>query len=536
VSESLPSELGSFDLVIIDEASQSDILALPVLLRGKKLLIVGDDKQVSPTAPFVEERKLIQLKNQHLAGQPFVDLLMPGCSLYDLTTAVFPGRRVLLDEHFRCVEPLIRFSFRFYPEEIVPVRIAKASERIDPPLVDIYVPHGRRDDRKINVIEAKVIVDEIERLVSDPQFANRSIGVVSLIGAQQGVYIEKLLLRRIGQAKMLAHRISCGDSATFQGRERDIMFLSMVASPPKAVSQTSVVYQQRYNVALSRARDRMYLVRSVSLDDLNPNDLKARVIEHFDRPMGETPSEVADPASLCATDFEHDVYDALREKGFRVVPKLGVGGFVIDLVVEGAEDRRLAIQLEGDDSRDIDGWTADWARQKVLERVGWRFWRCWASSFKLDTQACLDDLWRTLAEMGIEPIGEDSGPRALTEHIVIDDPGQDAPTDDDQEIAILDPETEPPEEIVALGDRVLIAYANPARQYMTITLTDGPSDHDNGIYSVGDTVASLLIGAQVGDELELPIDGGKPIVTILEIQKPEPSVTPEGEPAAKSQA
>jgi Superfamily I DNA and RNA helicases and helicase subunits len=61
VSESLPAALASFDLVIVDEASQSDISSLPALIRGKKLLIVGDDKQVSPTAGFVEERKILQL-------------------------------------------------------------------------------------------------------------------------------------------------------------------------------------------------------------------------------------------------------------------------------------------------------------------------------------------------------------------------------------------------------------------------------------------------------------------------------------------
>ena len=70
VSETLPAELGSFDLVIVDEASQSDITALPALLRGKKILVVGDNKQVSPTAPFIEEGKLLHLRDQHLlAGE-----------------------------------------------------------------------------------------------------------------------------------------------------------------------------------------------------------------------------------------------------------------------------------------------------------------------------------------------------------------------------------------------------------------------------------------------------------------------------------
>ncbi len=46
VSESMPAELGLFDLVIVDEASQSSIDVLPVLMRAKKLLVVGDNKQV----------------------------------------------------------------------------------------------------------------------------------------------------------------------------------------------------------------------------------------------------------------------------------------------------------------------------------------------------------------------------------------------------------------------------------------------------------------------------------------------------------
>jgi AAA domain len=46
ISETIPSEVGLFDLVIIDEASQSDIWSFPALLRGKKLLVVGDHKQL----------------------------------------------------------------------------------------------------------------------------------------------------------------------------------------------------------------------------------------------------------------------------------------------------------------------------------------------------------------------------------------------------------------------------------------------------------------------------------------------------------
>src|SRR6185312_9714636 len=69
ISESLPAELGCFDLVVIDEASQSDLSALPALLRAKKLLIVGDDKQVSPEGVGMEEQKIKSLMQRFLSDQ-----------------------------------------------------------------------------------------------------------------------------------------------------------------------------------------------------------------------------------------------------------------------------------------------------------------------------------------------------------------------------------------------------------------------------------------------------------------------------------
>ena len=70
----------------------------------------------------------------------------------------------MLKEHFRCVEPIIRFSMQFYDEPLIPLRIPKGTERLDPPLVDILVEDGeRRGKSKVNPPEAEVIVNEIEK-------------------------------------------------------------------------------------------------------------------------------------------------------------------------------------------------------------------------------------------------------------------------------------------------------------------------------------------------------------------------------------
>ena len=112
ISETLPAEIGSFDLVIIDEASQSDLSALPVLLRGSKLLIVGDDRQVAPQAIGMEEDRLKELMNKHLEDQipAFRNQLSPDRSIYDLARVVFAKNGVMLKEHFRCVAPIIEYS------------------------------------------------------------------------------------------------------------------------------------------------------------------------------------------------------------------------------------------------------------------------------------------------------------------------------------------------------------------------------------------------------------------------------------------
>jgi len=406
ISESLPSEFGSFDLVIIDEASQSDISVLPALLRAKKILIVGDDKQVSPTGAFVAEEKILQLKHNFLQGQPNAELLLPGSSIYDLATAMYPSQRVMLSEHFRCVEPIIRFSMQFYSEPLIPLRIPKGSERLDPPLVDVFVKSGIRDERKrVNVAEIEAVVSEIKSITENPQLKDRTIGVISLIGGQQAHAIQNALLTELGEEIYQKYKIDCGDATMFQGKEKNIIFLSMVVGQGQGSVMNKRDAEQRFNVALSRAKDRMYLYRSISQSDLtNESDLRLKVLRHFENPMPQR-NLVDNPLDLCDSGFERDVYKHLVNLGYFVTPQVQVGKHSIDLVVEGEKDRRLAIELDGDKYHPPEKWADDFQRQRTMERVGWQFWRCWGSSYTIDPDGCINDLINKLKELGIEPVG-----------------------------------------------------------------------------------------------------------------------------------
>ncbi len=555
VAEQLPAELSLFHLVVIDEASQSDITSLPAILRGQKVLIVGDDKQVSPSAIGIEERKVVQLRTTFLTGLPFADQIDPSTSLYELGSMVFPGKAIMLREHFRCVEPIIRFSSRFYPKPLIPLRIPRATERLDPPLVDVYLPGGQRNKaKKTNEAEAQYIVDEIKRLVSDPAYANRTMGVISLIGEYQAKRIYDLLIAEVGVEKIQNHRIMCGDAATYQGQERDIIFLSMVACPNTSVSQTSRVYKQRFNVAMSRARDRLYLIRSVSASDLKPGDLKLEVIEHFRDPMaGGNVVRTGEVLDLCESDFERSFGRELLNLGYRLRPQVPVGDYRIDFVIEGHNDRRLAVELDGDKYHGPEHWSDDMRRQKALERLGWTFWRCWGSNWIGDSEACLHDLISTLNRLGIDPIGSAPLSESYTEHRRVDaaattvGPSSRAANDQDVRsnwsstgspidskgsaaVATRSPEPRSATVVqsteavsvsiqVEIGDLVVVRFDDKPEKPLRVRLSRTENKPEAGIISVTEPLGKALLGASEDDEVEIIVAGRVRVAHIERIEK-----------------
>ena len=98
-----------FDVLIIDEASQSDISALAILYIADKVIIVGDDKQVSPMAIGKNDDEIVALQQMYIKGK------IPNWHVYDTTTSLFDiaGTTydpLMLREHFRCVSEIIGFS------------------------------------------------------------------------------------------------------------------------------------------------------------------------------------------------------------------------------------------------------------------------------------------------------------------------------------------------------------------------------------------------------------------------------------------
>jgi very-short-patch-repair endonuclease len=246
------------------------------------------------------------------------------------------------------------------------------------------------------------------------------MGVVILQGEAQASLIETMLLGRLGADEIERRRLICGNPYSFQGDERDVVFLSMVAASNDRVGALAKSSdEQRFNVAASRAKDQMWLFHSVTRNDLSQTCCRSKLLAFFDGTRVEpilgvdcdelekkvfdaNRSIVKAPAPFDSW-FEVDVALELARKKYLVIPQFEVAGKYIDLVVDGG-GARLAVECDGDAFHGADHYVQDMERQKILERCGWPFFRIRESEFYADKETVLTKLWRTLEARGIYPV------------------------------------------------------------------------------------------------------------------------------------
>lgn len=397
-----------FDVVIVDEASQSDILALVALYLAERVIVVGDHEQVSPSAVGQNVTVVQNLIATHLDGIPNAILYDGQTSIYDLAKSSFGGV-ICLSEHFRCVPEIIEFSNQLsYGGRIKPLREASSSS-LKPALVTHRV-EGRAE-AKVNVVEAKAVAALVAAVAEHPAYSGKTIGAVSLVGEEQAIEIERLLRQHMAPVEYERRRILCGNASQFQGDERDLMFLSMVDSPSgdgPLVLRADQKFKQRFNVAASRARDQMWVVHSLNPGvDLKPDDLRRKLLDHCANPFGLS-SAIQRAAAEAESAFEREVLGHLVRAGYRVLPQYEVGYYRIDLVVEGG-GQRLAVECDGDKYHPLSKLPEDMARQAILERLGWKFVRLRGSAFFRDQGSALRPVFRRLQELGIPPEGAEPG-------------------------------------------------------------------------------------------------------------------------------
>jgi very-short-patch-repair endonuclease len=422
IAEQLRVRPDMFDVVVVDEASQAGTEAVFLQYLARKIVVIGDDKQVSPSAVGVDQQQLRDLARQYLAADRYRDSWHdPRRSLFDEAKMRY-GKLITLIEHRRCVPEIIGFSNRIAYEpdgiRLVPVR-QYGVDRLEP-VKAVYLEDGyeRGVTNKSNPVEVDAIVDQIEKCFADPAYDGKTFGVVSLLGATQAKEIQNKLLGRIPKEEWQSRDLRCGDAADFQGSERDVIFLSMVAAPSpgkRMMALTQEQYVQRFNVAVSRAKDQVWVFHSVRQDELpNQECMRFQLLDYSYGVIGRRQNADTGTSSEVVPEdrrvepfdslFEQRVYNRIVDRGYPVFPQYEALGYRIDLVVMGAHGR-LAVECDGDQWHGPDAYERDLARQRDLERCGWRFFRIPGSSFDVDQADALSGLWEMLRDEEIHPSG-----------------------------------------------------------------------------------------------------------------------------------
>jgi len=370
-------------------------------------------------------RTVDTLMRRYLSDLVHIDAFRKGKSLYDLAERWF-GNSIVLKEHFRCVPEIIRFSndLCYHASPLIPLR--QDPPRLEP-LVRRHMESGYREgkgQRVINKPEAIALADAVAACCTDPRYKDKTMGVISLQSSGQAAFIENLLLERLGAEEIERRRLLCGDAYTFQGDERHIIFLSMVAAPNERIGAlTKEDDKRRFNVAASRAQDQMWLFHTATVNDLNPNCMRRKLLEFFLDPRSTfekaTGVRVEELEQIAASGprqqgtqpppfdswFEVDVALRLARAGYQVVPQYEVAGREIDLVIEGEVEgklRRLAIECYGDHWHGPENFNEDMHRQRQLERAGMLF--CppiRESTFYANPEQAMEPVWLMAKDIGI---------------------------------------------------------------------------------------------------------------------------------------
>lgn len=257
-----------FDLVIFDEASQCFAeRGLPAMMRGKQVMIAGDDKQLRPN-------DLYQVRWQD-DGEENPDLETD--SLLKLAERYLP--QVQLNGHYRSKSPdLIDFSnHHFYSGHLKLLPDALVLNQPEP-VIEFTQVQGTWENNT-NLIEAEKVADLV--FTQNARFPDKAIGVITFNAPQQTLILDVVEEKFNAAGQLLPESLFIKNIENVQGDERDIIVFSIGYAPDKKGkvhaqfgSLNAAGGENRLNVAVSRAREKIHVVCSLAPNDLNVEDTK----------------------------------------------------------------------------------------------------------------------------------------------------------------------------------------------------------------------------------------------------------------------
>jgi len=411
-----PGQL-KFDLVVMDEASQlKPEDAIGALARGGQVVIVGDPKQLPPTSFF----QRVSIDAEDDSADDSRTAVEEGESILDVASTLFqPVRR--LRWHYRSRHhSLIAFSnHEFYQRDLI---IFPSAYHDDPSLGvrHQFVPDGVFENSR-NPREAAVVVEAV--LEHMRHHATESLGVVTL-NFEQRELVEELLDRRLRDdpaAIAFQERMKGGQDTLFvknlenvQGDERDVVFISTTYGPDTRGNQfqrfgpiNGVSGHRRLNVLFTRAKKRVVVFSSLDPERIQTTAnspwgvraLKQYLIFARTGVLDQAGEETDQPTN----DFERSIGAVLKEKGYDVVPQVGVAGFFIDLGVRHpVKAGTFLLGIECDGASYHSGRSArdrDRLRQEILENLGWKIHRIWSTDWFKSRESEIKRLLRRIEEI-----------------------------------------------------------------------------------------------------------------------------------------
>ncbi len=393
VSEVLPLESEMFDLVILDEATQCDMAScLPVLQRARRAVVVGDPNQLRHVSFLSGQRqRVIAERNELDRAQQDLFPYRRKSILDLLSDTISTQQQVLfLDEHFRSMPQIIAFSNREFYAGALKV-MTQRPETAELQCVRLcHVSDGRKD-RGANENEAKALVEEVADRVRAEEFGEadvcHSLGILSPFRDQVD-HISSLLQERLPLEAMRKHDLMVGTAHTFQGEERDVMYLSLVVDrQAHSASFRFLNNPNIFNVAITRARNEQYVFCSIGPEDVAGDTLLGRYLASI--ADGPRPSSAA--RGGVSDMFLREVRGELEERGFHAWPAYPVAGMEIDLVIERS-GQTLGIDLIGHPGQFAAVF--DLERYRMFQRAGLVLFPLSYWAWQRDKAACVDAIAR----------------------------------------------------------------------------------------------------------------------------------------------
>ncbi len=423
-----------FDVVIFDEASQCKLeRAIPASIRGKKLIVAGDEHQLPPSDffftttddDFDNEEDLSEEEERALETE----------SLLVRARTVLPGKRLLY--HYRSNhEPLTKFSnYAFYDSTL---RTVPKNENCAVPSISFVNTKGIWENN-CNKKEAKYVIELLKKLLKENK-EGHTFGVITF-NLKQADLIEDLLEESAADDPIFARLIQnererqrdnehvglfVKNIENVQGDERDIIIFSVSYGYDASKKfryrfgpLNGIYGRNRLNVAISRAKERIYVVSS-----FEPQDLKhggkydgpkllgkylsfCKAVSEGDETLSQSVLDSINEVKITSSDveeydsdFEGEVRDALVKLGYVVKTQVGCQGYKIDLGIVHPKEKNLFLAgIECDGAKYHSSKSAkdrDIYRQTILEGAGWKILRIWSRDWWRDPDAEISRLDRTL--------------------------------------------------------------------------------------------------------------------------------------------